>query len=110
MTPTCERPWVRGWHYSHNLTTAADDGRKPCPNPAVYTWHVWQLEIPLYDDDGARIPFRDREVIEVERELLACRQCTGLSRRDRKRVEAGETVRFHGDRGEVGCVEMTLLT
>ncbi len=110
MTPTCERPWVRGWHYVHNLTTAADDGRKPCTNPALYTWHVWQLDVPLYDAAGARIAFRDRQVIEVERELLACGKCTGLSRRDRKRVEAGETLRFHGAAGDTGCVEMTLLT
>ncbi len=107
--PRCDRPWVRGWHYVFNLTTAADDGRKPCRNPAVYRWHVWQLDVPLHDAAGKRIPYRDRQIVEVCRELFACGRCTGLSKKDRTRAEAGQTLRFHGDVGEVGCVEIEAL-
>ncbi len=109
--PGCDRPWMRDPCWSYQLTIAADHPRmKPCRNAARYQWTIVMLDVPLYDAAGERIAFRDRQVVEVERTILACGKCTGLSKRDQARVERGQTVRFSGAAGDVGCMEISALT
>lgn len=108
--PECQRPWMKDPLYSYGLTTAADHPRmKPCKNAARYQWRLWMLDVPLYDAAGERIAFRDREVVEVCRTILACGKCTGLSKRQQARVERGQTVRFNGAAGDIGCMEISAV-
>ena len=94
--------------YAYSLTTAAEREAEPCRNEARYRWRLWMLDVPILDR-GERIPFRDRQVVEVCRSIVACGPCTGLSKRQRTRVARGLPLLLNGAEGEAGTIRIEAL-